>query len=245
MGLKRIEVESAVAAAIGELRNAILTGDMQPGEVIQIRQLAGQLGLSHIPIREALRQLEAEGLVISTPRRAPIVAGVTVEDLSAIYELRRLVEIPTARLAMHRSTPADLAAVRSSFERMQAATRAPDAPHFWDVHQELHWAFIAAGTNEWTQRTLEPLWHASERYVRLFVVRFGSQADALRMHKSLVTAYESSDPDLFADALSEHFAETEEVVREGFRAASADVAVRPPHGVVQGPIAATRAARSL
>jgi DNA-binding GntR family transcriptional regulator len=71
----------------------------------------------------------------------------------------------------------------------------------------------------WTQRMLDPLWRATERYVRLFVTRYRSPDDALRMHRALVAAYESGDPDAFATELTEHFAETERVVRAGYGAA--------------------------
>ncbi len=55
------------------------------------------MGVSHIPIREAIRQLEAEGLIVAPPRRTPVVAGVDLDDLAAIYELRRMIELPTVR----------------------------------------------------------------------------------------------------------------------------------------------------
>jgi DNA-binding GntR family transcriptional regulator len=215
--VKRIEVASAVDAALDQLRDAILTGEMPPGEAIRVKLLAEQLGISHIPIREALRQLEAEGLVISLPRRTPIVAGVAVEDLAAVYELRRMVEVPTARLAVEQSGAGDLAAVRATLHRMESAE--PGSPEYWEIHRDLHWALIAAGANVWTQRVLEPLWRASERYVRLFVTRYRSPDEALRMHRALVDAYAGGDPDAFAAELVEHFAETERVVRAGYGAA--------------------------
>jgi DNA-binding GntR family transcriptional regulator len=219
--LKRIEVTSAVDAAVSQLRDAILRGEMQPGEAISIRSLEEQLGISHIPIREALRQLEVEGLVVSSPRRAPVVAGVAVEELMALYELRRMVELPTARLALAQSTPAHLAAVQDAFRRMEAEASEVDSPAYWEVHRELHSALIAAGTNVWVQRVLDPLWRATERYVRLFVTRFGTRADALRMHGALVAAYERGDPAAFADELCEHFNETERVICEGYGAVMA------------------------
>jgi DNA-binding GntR family transcriptional regulator len=217
--VKRIEVASAVDAAVDQLRDAILTGEMPPGEAIRIKLLAEQLGISHIPIREALRQLEAEGLVISSPRRTPVVAGVAVEELTALYELRRMVEVPTARLAVAQSGAGDLAAVRTAFRHMEATAGEPGSPDYWEIHRDLHWALIAAGANVWTQRVLEPLWRATERYVRLFVTRYRSPDDALQMHRALVAAYEGGDPDAFAAELTEHFAETERVVRAGYGAA--------------------------
>ncbi|MGI8559462.1 MAG: GntR family transcriptional regulator [Solirubrobacteraceae bacterium] len=208
---------SAVAAVLAALRDAILTGEMPPGEPLDVRSLAEQLGVSHIPIREALRQLEIEGLIVAPPRRKPEVAAVTVEELSAIYELRTMVEVPTARRAVERSTAADLALVRKAFGCLEKAASDTGSVEYWEAHRELHRALIAAGSTPWGQRILESLWQASERYVRLFVTRFGSPDDALWMHRTLMEAYETGVPDILGRALTEHFAETERIVRDGYR----------------------------
>jgi DNA-binding GntR family transcriptional regulator len=222
--MKPVATESTVDAVVEELRNAILTGEMPPGAPISFRALQDGLGISHIPIREALRRLEVEGLVIVPHRRTPVVTGVAMEELSALYELRRMVEVATARLAVERALPADRERVREAFARFEAAAGDPDSRDYWERHNELHWALIARGANVWTQRVLDPLWRAGQRYVRLFVTRYGSAADALSMHRELVTAYETGDADRFGAALVEHFARTERVVREGYRAATAPTA---------------------
>jgi DNA-binding GntR family transcriptional regulator len=216
--LTRIRSVSAVDAVLTELRDAILTGAISPGEPLDVRALEEQLGVSHIPIREAFRQLEVEGLIVAPPRRKPEVAAVTMEEMAAVYELRKMVEIPFARRGAEVATAAERAQVRAAFDRLKAA---PDirAVAYWDAHRDLHRALIAGGATAWGLRVLEPLWQASERYVRLFVSRYGSPTAALRMHRELVAAFETGVPDVLAGALERHFEDTERIIRSGWAAA--------------------------
>jgi DNA-binding GntR family transcriptional regulator len=72
-----------------ELRRSILSGDLRPGQTFSLRQIAGQLGVSFIPVREALRQLKAQGLVITRIGKSASVSPLAAEDLHGIYRLRR------------------------------------------------------------------------------------------------------------------------------------------------------------
>src|SRR4051812_45359233 len=94
--LKRTSMVDAVADA---LRTEILTGALSPGDRIRVRELEETFGVSHIPIREALRRLGAEGLVEMAPNGATLVSGIALEDLSGLYDLRRLIECEYARRA--------------------------------------------------------------------------------------------------------------------------------------------------
>ena len=89
-----------------ELRERILVGDIEPGGRINVRQLEQHFGVSHIPIREAIHRLEAEGLVVNVPRRGAIAAGVSLKELDEIYDLRRILEpaSPTAPSTPCRTT---------------------------------------------------------------------------------------------------------------------------------------------
>jgi len=219
--VEAIQSESLVDAVADRVRQAILAGDMQPGEPIRARVLQEQLGISHIPIREAIRQLEAEGLVVVAPRRTPQVAGVGLEELAAIYELRRLIEIPTVHRAREVASEADVVAVRDAYEAFERIAMDTRSPEYWASHTRFHWALVAAGANSWTRRVLDPLWRGSERYVRLFVAKYATPDATLQLHRVLLEAYETGDPDEIAAALLEHFRETERGVREAYLAAGA------------------------
>lgn len=204
------------------VRGAILSGELQPGEPMRIRELQDRLGISHIPIREAIRQLEAEGLVVTPPRRVPLVAGVSPEEFHAIYALRRMIELPTIREARRIATPEDDERVRAAFADYERIAGDTTASEYWRRHEDLHWALIAAAASPWTRRVLDPLWRGAERYVRLFVT-YATPGETLKLHRALLEAYELRDPDALADALDEHFALTERGVREQFGASAAQL----------------------
>src|SRR5256714_15669655 len=104
-----IQRVSLVDNVTERLRSALLTGDIQPGERIRVAALEKRFGVSHIPIREALRRLETEGLVITLPQRTAVAAGVDLADLDGLYDLRRMIEGEVAERAVERMTPEALA----------------------------------------------------------------------------------------------------------------------------------------
>ena len=81
------------------LRNAILKGELEPGEKLMEKKLSEKLGVSRTPIREAIRKLELEGLVVMTPRKSAEVASITEEDLTDVLEVRRVLETLAIDLA--------------------------------------------------------------------------------------------------------------------------------------------------
>jgi DNA-binding GntR family transcriptional regulator len=215
--MELIQTESLVDAAATRLRNAILGGELQPGEPVRVRDLQNRMGISHIPIREAIRQLEGEGLIVAPPRRTPVVAGVGLDDLAAIYELRRMIELPTIRLARERATDADVRKLREAFAAFESIEMETESPDYWRRHDAFHWALLEPGSNRWTRRVLDPLWTGAERYVRLFVSQYATPEETMGLHRLLLETYELGDPDQVANALEDHFAETEHGVRAGFQ----------------------------
>ena len=87
--IRRVSVVDNVTA---RLRGALLAGEIRPGERIKVAELEKSFGVSHIPIREAVRRLEVEGLIVALPQRAAVAAGVDLDDLAGLYDLRRIVE---------------------------------------------------------------------------------------------------------------------------------------------------------
>ena len=90
--VRPIETLTAAEQVTKEIRRAILSGALRPEQEFSLRAIAAQLNVSFIPVREALRALEFEGLVISRPGRSAMVAPLSAEDLHSIYRLRRQIE---------------------------------------------------------------------------------------------------------------------------------------------------------
>ena len=171
---------SAVDLVTAEIRRAVLTGALPPGEQFSIRELARQLGVSHIPIREALRRLEGQGLVILTQARSATVAPLSAADLTAIYRLRLVREPGEAGQAdrERRGAIGILAVARVAGRSAALATpdwvadlgaalaesRREDPDPAWQGHYHFHELLVTPAASSWDIRLLHTLWSAAERY---------------------------------------------------------------------------------
>ena len=108
------------------VRRAILAGELPPGQVLRERDLATRLGASKTPVREALRQLEREGLARSVPHKGVVVVGLSSREVKEIYEMRAAPESLAARLAAERMTQVEETCLRELLDQMAAAAAAKD-----------------------------------------------------------------------------------------------------------------------
>jgi DNA-binding GntR family transcriptional regulator len=208
--------ETMVDGITERLRQAIITGAIRPRERIRVADLERKFGVSHIPIREALRQLQSEGFVEISPRRTTIAAGVDLSDLANIYDLRRIVEVEIGRRSVSRMIKSDIETVRRALVNFQAVASDPTSAEFWERHRNFHWALLAPAANPTVQRVLDHLWQSSERYVRLFVSTFATMDTVMDLHVELYEACAGGDVTTFENALTRHYVETEKTVRDGF-----------------------------
>ena len=208
-----IQRVSLVDNVTERLRSALLTGQIQPGERIRVTSLEKRFGVSHIPIREALRRLEVEGLVVTLPQRAAVAAGVALDDLTGIYDLRRIIEGHVARRAVEQMTDEAIERVEHALAELEEAAADPDSPLFWERHRDFHWAILEPGANAWVRRVLDQLWLAAERYVRLFVSETLDRA--MREHRELAAACRARRPDRVEKVLLRHLDNSERTIRAG------------------------------
>jgi DNA-binding GntR family transcriptional regulator len=196
---------SAVDLVLHEIRRSILNGDLPPGRPFTVPALTEQLGVSHVPVREALRQLEAQGLVVLSPSRSAIVTPLDADDLRAIYRLRLTVEPELAALAAPGRSDQDIDELECLVRETFAKVPAED---FWGPHREFHAALIRPAASEWDFRLLRPLWDASERYTRLVFDPVGEPETFAghreHVHDELVDAARSREPELIRAKVREH-----------------------------------------
>jgi DNA-binding GntR family transcriptional regulator len=174
---------SLTQAVADLLRERILAGDFQPGERLNEAEIARQLETSRGPIREALAQLRAEGLVFERPRRGTFVAVLTEDDVREIYELRGALESQAARLIVERDDRAALAALRAIVDGMARAADANDRDAFARLDSDLHLQICRLSGNG--------------RLLRAFVQHAGLLSSLLRLE--ITTQYETLD-----EILGEH-----------------------------------------
>ena len=209
-----IQRVSMVDNVTERLRRALLAGEIKPGARIKVAELEKRFGVSHIPIREAVRRLETEGLIVALPQRAAVAAGVDLDDLSGLYDLRRIIECEVIRRSVESMTTEQVEGVRTALETLEAVAQDHDSPRFWELHRDFHWALLEPGATAWIERVLDQIWLASQRYVRLFVSE--TLDDAMRDHRELLACCVERDAARAEKLLRRHLDRTELAVRQAF-----------------------------
>lgn len=185
---------SAVDLVTAEIRRAVLTGALPPGEQFSIRELARQLGVSHIPIREALRRLESQGLVVLSQARSAAVSPLSTDDLAAIYRLRLRIEPDLAGRSVALRTPESLAQLEAALEE----SRHTDPDRAWQGHYDFHERLVQPASSSWDIRLLHTLWTAAERYTLLvfdpLVVDDDERSARYHRHRRLFDRAAAGDP---------------------------------------------------
>ena len=108
-------------------------------------ELEKSFGVSHIPIREAVRRLEAEGLIVALPQRAAVAAGVDLDDLAGLYDLRRIVECDVIRRSVDTMTDEQVEVVRAALETSRRSLRTTTRREFWELHRDVPLGAARAG----------------------------------------------------------------------------------------------------
>ena len=149
----------------GELHGAILRGEYAGGSALPIRDLAERFSTSPMPIRDALRQLEALGLVEILPHRGARVLELSFADLHATYEARAALESAAIELAAERITEDELAQANSFLQQHNAAVEAGQVDDARVAHRQFHFSLYTGAGSEWLVRGIEPAWQNAERYL--------------------------------------------------------------------------------
>jgi DNA-binding GntR family transcriptional regulator len=196
-----------------QLQEAILSGDLRPGRRLVIRELKERFGVSHIPIREAIRRLESEGLVCSVPQRGAVVADVSLGELEEVYDLRRLLEVQVSRRALAQATAERVGLLEASLQEMDRALGAGDFEAFTLENRQFHRIMMEPALTPVTARILRLLWQASDRYVQLGLSVANTGRRGQQEHRRLLAAYRAGDDAALATETEQHLTSTENAVR--------------------------------
>jgi DNA-binding GntR family transcriptional regulator len=192
-------------AALEELREAIILGELVPGAPLRLEDLARSLGMSISPIREAVRQLEALGLAEHVPHHGAKVVALDVDDLRELFEVRLALETLAVRGAARRFGEEDAARARSSLEAWGTARRGNDVREAMRAHAAFHFTIYEAAQSQWLLRLIRPAWDSCERYRPALLSPKGDLQDRHeRLDAELLAACEAHDEDRAAAALRAH-----------------------------------------
>jgi DNA-binding GntR family transcriptional regulator len=197
----QIEKSSLGDRVLAELRRKIIAGDLAAGSALRQEKLAADLGVSRIPVREAIRKLEAEGLVHSEPHRGSVVAPLSLEELTELFELRMRLEPWLFGLAIPLMTEAQFAAA----EAVIATSVASVSIDSWsDLNWQFHAALYEAAQRPQAMRMLTTLHQIANRYINLHRAVVHDVQVELSDHRALVQHARVRDVHAGMAALAEH-----------------------------------------
>jgi DNA-binding GntR family transcriptional regulator len=183
-----------------ELRNRILAGRYASGEKLQQEQIAAELGVSRSPVREALGQLEAEGLVILTPQKGAQVSPISPAEISEFFELRTLVEPHLLALAIPRMTEVDFSRAAVVITEMTDVGYAGWSEKNWRFHETLYAPAERPAMIKILRRTHDTI----GRYIRMQIVATDGRLTANEEHKHILDACRRRDVEAAVDLLKAH-----------------------------------------
>ena len=179
---------TAQDAALAALRADLRDGFLAPGDQVVQETLAERYGISRVPLREALKTLEAEGQVVYHPNRGYFVTELRVTDLLEVYRLRELLEAEAIAVAVPSLTLEDVAVLADLLADVDAASRAGDVERLTTANRRFHFAIFDAAGMPRLSRLLRQLWDATEAYRSIYFASPENRARVDREHAAMLGA---------------------------------------------------------
>lgn len=186
------------------LRQAILKGELAPGERLMEIQLADRLGVSRTPIREAIRKLELEGLVLMIPRKGAEVAKISEKSLRDVLEVRRALEVLAVELACQRMTEEDIKKLESAQEDFKAAVDKGEAMAIAETDEHYHDIIYNGTGNVRLIQLLNNLREQMYRYRLEYIKEADKRQILLIEHEHILKGLKERKMDEVKEAMREH-----------------------------------------
>lgn len=186
------------------LRNAIITGELQPGERLMETQLAEKLGVSRTPIREAIRKLELEGLVVMVPRKGAQVAQFTEKDIQDVLEVRAALEALAAKLACRRMDDRAFLKLQLAIAEYSYAAKNKDLETMIEKDVEFHDIICNATQNDKLIQLFNNLKEQVNRY-RITYLKNAEDSETVEAeHLAILDALKNKDEEVASRLASKH-----------------------------------------
>jgi DNA-binding GntR family transcriptional regulator len=201
---RKIERKSLPDVIADDLRERILNGDMAEGEVIRQENLAEDYGVSRMPVREALKRLDAEGLVVLTNNRGATVTKHSLEEIGEIFDLRTLIETDLFRRAIPLMATSDFKRCADILTEMENSLDEDVIDRWGALNFQFHSALYAKADRRLTNELLQRIGTQSDRYVRMHLSLAGQKEAAKQEHRDLLRLAEARDVDQACALLAQH-----------------------------------------
>ena len=186
------------------LRQRIFAHELLPGTWVDEQKLAEQYGISRTPLREALKVLASEGLVILKPRRGCYVTEISPQDLDDIFPLIALLEGRCAAEAVAKMTPSDLEQLTAIHERLELSAREERIADFFEANQEFHKTIQELANNRWLLQVIQDL-RKVLKLSRLHSLSLeGRLQQSLEEHRTILVALKAGDAARVEKAMHDH-----------------------------------------
>lgn len=186
------------------LRQAILKGELEPGERLMEIQLAKRLGVSRTPIREAIRKLELEGLVTMVPRKGAEVAKITEKNLRDVLEVRKALEELAVQLACDRMTEGQLQELKDVLEEFKESIKTKEPTTITEVDVKFHDVIFMSTGNQRLIQILNNLREQMYRYRMEYIKDEKQHAALIKEHEEIIKGIEAKDKDGATETIRGH-----------------------------------------
>lgn len=201
---------------VSSLRQAIISGQLRPGARLVEPSLAEQLKVSRTPVREAILQLENEGLIKRVPYRGAVVAEISHRDVDEIYAVKSVLEGLAARLASAQVSGEQLKELRLLLKRMEELARKADLHKYTQVSRSFHRRIIELADNRWLLDVYEKLDPPIQGLRILALSLPGRPKDSVREHRAILTAIANGDQTKAQILTQQHVANAGTILRRSF-----------------------------
>lgn len=190
-----------------KLRDAIVFGDLNPGEKLVERELSKMFNIGTTPIREAIRQLESEGLIEVFPNRGALVKKITLKDAVDAYEVAAILEGYAAKIAAKKATEPEKKKLRLLADDVARALKAKDYRTYLQKNERFHDALHQIAGNSVLSKQINAVRNQFFRFLGIIASLPGHSEKALRAHEEILKAIERGDPEKAGQCIKRHLRE--------------------------------------
>jgi DNA-binding GntR family transcriptional regulator len=206
IGIVRVQRQTVASMTLDAIRDGILHGSYAAGEPLRQDALADELGVSRIPIREALRQLEAEGLVTFSPHRGAIVSSLSLAEIEEVFDLRATIEPDLLRRALPHLTAFQLDQADDVLDSYAHALQTGDVSKWGELNWQFHATLYAPAERPITMGIVQRLHQQSDRYLRMQLALTHGETRANDEHRAIAAAARAKDVKRACALVRDHIA---------------------------------------
>ena len=199
------------------LREAILRGDLKPGERLMEIQLSNRLGVSRTPIREAIRMLEQEGLAVTIPRKGAQVAKMTEKDMEDVLQIREALDELAASIACEQIDEEELEALRETMREFEESTTTADVPRIAEADVRFHDIIYQATGNPRLVNILNNLRDQMYRYRVEYLKDEKSYPVLVQEHRQIIEGLAARNKEMVSQAMQTHVRNQLSTIKEMIR----------------------------